>query len=221
MHETVTLLLDLKRSPVPLTRYFLQPAAFAETDISLFNEYVITKLVLQARKLLQQVSGKDIQDADTGADIPLYIEYLRNAAHQCTAAGQANLWVRQFFILVKATLPYLSRAEMETLLARIRPECPAGLTEFQQLWLELIHAVNTEEHAQVINLTQHLLAQPDNTLLEEQQYLLALQLLGLFMQGRDGEFIESYNQHTGPLFGSSPLPIEIEILHKHVLARGK
>jgi len=110
---------------------------------------------------------------------------------------------------------------MATLLAHIRPDCPAGLPELQQLWLGLISAVNTEDHEQVINLTRRLLAQPEDTLREEQQYLLALHLLSLFMQGRDGEFMESFNRHTGPLYGSSPLPFEIEILHQHVLARVK
>jgi hypothetical protein len=108
---------------------------------------------------------------------------------------------------------------MDKIIKHITPECPESLSEHQQHWLELIHAVGTEDHEQIINLTRRLLVQPDDTLREEQQYLLALQLLGLFMQGRDGEFMASYNQHTGPLFGINPLPFEIELLHKHVLAR--
>jgi predicted membrane-bound spermidine synthase len=221
MHESVTLLLDLKRSPVPVTRYLLRPEVFSDTRVSLFNEYIYTKYALHARKIMKQISREERQHVDDGSDATLTIEYMRNAARQCTAAWEVNLWIRQFFVLVKDNMPYLSRTEMATLLAHIRPDCPAGLPEAQQLWLELISAVNTEDHEQIINLTRRLLTQPDNTLREEQQYLLAMQMLGLFMQGRDGEFMESYNQHTGRLFGSSALPFEIELLHKHVLARGK
>ena len=219
MHENVTLLLDLKRSPVPVTRFLLRPAVFAEDRVGLFNEYVYTKYALRARKILQQISSEQFRDSVSGTDGNLIIEYMSNATRHCTSVTQEKLWTQQLFVLVKATLPYLGSTEMDKIIKHITPECPESLSEHQQHWLELIHAVGTEDHEQIINLTRRLLVQPDDTLREEQQYLLALQLLGLFMQGRDGEFMASYNQHTGPLFGINPLPFEIELLHKHVLAR--
>ena len=219
MHESVTLLLDLKRSPVPVTKYLQQRTLFAMTYISLFNEYIYTRYAQQAREILQQVSNEDFQDTVSGPGDTLNVDYMRNAARYCSAAAQPVLWTQQLFALVKSTLPYLSSTEMEKIIEHIRPDCPAGLPEFQQHWLDLLGAVNAQQYEQIITLTQQLLDQPDGSLLEEQRYLLALQLLSLFMQGRDEEFMESLDQHSVSLYGSSPLPIEIEILHKHVLAR--
>jgi hypothetical protein len=221
MHESVTLLANLKRSPVPVIRYLLRSTSFDATDVSLFNEYNYTMYAGKAREILRQITRHEIKDSETREVDMLNVEYMRYVARNCPDPGQENLWIRQLYELVQSTLPYLSSGEMENIIEHIRPECPAGLPESKLHWLELISAVTAEDHAQVINLTQRLLAQPEDTLREEQQYLLALQLLGLFMQGRDEEFMESFNQHSGPLFGNSPLPIEIEILHKHVLARDK
>jgi len=221
MHESVTLLANLKRSPVPVIRYLLRSTSFDATDVSLFNEYNYTMYAGKAREILRQITRHEIKDSETREVDMLNVEYMRYVARNCPDPGQENLWIRQLYELVQSTLPYLSSGEMENIIEHIRPECPAGLPESKLHWLELISAVTAEDHEQVIYLTQRLLAQPEDTLREEQQYLLALQLLGLFMQGRDEEFMESFNRHSGPLFGNSPLPIEIEILHKHVLARGK
>ena len=219
MRESVTLLTDLKRSPVPVTRYILQPVSVDATNVSPFSEYNYTRHAGQAQEILQQITREDLLASEAGTEDMLNVEYMRFAARSCINDGQSNLWIQQFYALIKSTMPYLSSTEMEIIIEHIRPVCPGGLPQYQQHWLDLISMVNNRAHDQVIKLTRLLLEEQDNSLLEEQRFLLALQLLSLFMQDRHEEFLESFNHHAGPLFGGSPLPFEIEILHKHVMAQ--
>jgi predicted membrane-bound spermidine synthase len=219
MRESVTLLADLKRSPVPIIKYLLQNTGFNETNVSRFREYNYTNLANRARGILQQVMGHDNSGPETVMDMQPEVAYLHYAAGSCIPPAQANLWVQQFYTLVKSTLPYLGSHEMDILIEKIRPACPADTLKFQQHWLDLIIAVNSGDHDQIVNLTSLLLEEKEKSLLEEQRYLLALQLLSLFIQGRDDEFIQSYNRHTEILFANSRVLFEIEILHKHVQSR--
>ena len=221
MRESVTMLAELKRSPVPVARYLLQSTDFEVTEISPFNEYNYTLRAVKAIDILQQIGRVDSQPTESGNLHTLNVEYMRYAARTCPPPEQVNLWIQQLYELLQSTLPYLGSTEMENILEHIRPACPSGLPQSMEHWLELISMINKGEHDQIIKLTGLLLDKQEDSLLEVQRYLLALRLLSLFIQERHSDFIDSFNKFTGPLFGTRPLPFEIEVLHKHVMASSR
>ena len=217
MRESVTLLVDLKMSPLPVTRYLGLSEDVDETRVSLFTEYVYTQYAANARNLLDYVNGS-LENTDVLKPVELAnIEYLLKAAVDCRLSESHEQWIRQFFSFIKLTQPYLSGGEMAELLQKLQPQC-GDSTAINQLWLSMMLALNSGDNLQWLQDARALSEQMSPSLLEQHRYLQGMKLLALFLQGRDDEFMEVFHGETQDLYGNQA-PFELELLLGQILLR--
>ena len=218
MRDSVTLLVDLKMSPIPVARYLGLSEDFDETSVSLFTEYVYTQYATNARNLLDYVKG-DLEKMSVLKPAELAnVEYLLNAAGDCRLAENHQQWVRQFFSFIKLTQPYLSGREMADMVEILQLDC-GDKTSINNLWLTMMLALNNGEYLQWLQAASTLSEQMPPSLLEQHRYLVGLKLLALYLQGRDDEFMEMFHGETRDLFGNQAVPFELDLLLGQILLR--
>lgn len=218
MRNSVTLLLDLKMSPLPVARYLGLSRDFTRTDIGVFHEYIYSRRASRAQDYLRYMDG------DTGpwdgleAGNLATLEYLVMATRDCDDAVSDRVWIREFYSLLEATLPYLGSDEMDRILARLESSCMTR-DGTQQQWLALARAIGDRDYSAITRLAGSLVGLLPETLSTEQRYLQGLRLLGLYMQSEDAAFQALFQEVMATGYRDRPPPFELELLYGQVLQR--
>jgi spermidine synthase len=218
MGESVTMLIDLKMSPLPVSRFLGLSEDVSETRVSLFNEYVYTQNADNAMNLLGYVKG-DVNKMNLLKPVDLAnIEYLIRSTGDCRYTENDDQWIQQFFSFIKLTQPYLGSREMIDILEVLKSDCDSN-NSAKAIWVRLMLEMNNGAYSKWIQTARELSDQTSPSLTEQHRYLLELNLLALYLQERDDEFVRVFKGVTQSLDSDQAVPYELELLLGQILMR--
>ena len=200
----------MRISPIPIiTLLAPELSSTAPTHVDKGDLYTFTRKTTEAEHIYDYLMQGRKNDPDFSYSDYEFLLRLNNA---CDEASGAEFWINKAISLAYDTMPYLNQNELNEIFNRITPECPQGLSEMQNMWLNLFKAMAQRNPQSIADASAALLRKNDHIVEENKRELLGLLILSLVKMGDYSE-AASIGNTLKTLFTMDSFPLGLKVVY--------
>ena len=222
MKQTVTGLLDMRLSSVPILDLLYIDQARRETTLSKTG-YHLTQDIVHANTLYSYFHDRSAFGDTTLLAVESVISisglnFLLATAGNCTPLSHTDVWINSMFMVMEATIAYLPTDQLQALAASVTPDCGSDFLPVNLLpWLDLYRAYGDRDMAAVLEATVRLLKTDSELTGDQARFLFTGLLAGLIKVGENNQAARIWKENMADLYDEKGgVPLEMEILLAHL-----